>query len=268
MARPTAPSLWLPGFDPAAPALPRSAKQVCLSVSCDPAGPAEVIHVENLSDVEQEQFVATVRANIVPRMDGGFFSVDLGRARDVFESVPWVRKAVVRRVWPNELRVVLEEHRPAAYWHHEDRDDQLVNTFGEVFDANLGDVEYEHLPTLEAPANPESRDAALMLNMLHRLTPVLKPLGDIETLKLTERGSWSVVLDNDAVIELGRGGEEEVLARTARFVHTLPQLQRQYAAPLSYADLRYPEGYAVKIRGLTTLNVPNGKSKPTQSSTR
>lgn len=212
--------------------------------------------------------VATVRANIVPRMDGGFFSVDLGRARDVFEAVPWVRKAVVRRVWPNELRVVLEEHRPAAYWHHEDRDDQLVNTFGEVFDANLGDVEDEHLPTLEAPANPESRDAALMLNMLHRLTPVLKPLGDIETLKLTERGSWSVVLDNDAVVELGRGGEEEVLARTARFVHTLPQLQRQYAAPLSYADLRYPEGYAVKMRGLTTLNVPNGKSKPTQSSTR
>jgi hypothetical protein len=37
--------------------------QICLSVSCEPAKPVEVIHVENLSDVEQEQFVATVRAN-------------------------------------------------------------------------------------------------------------------------------------------------------------------------------------------------------------
>ena len=63
MARPTAPSLWLPGFDPAAPALPRPAKQVCLSVSCVPAKPVEAIHVENLIDVAQEQFVDTVRAN-------------------------------------------------------------------------------------------------------------------------------------------------------------------------------------------------------------
>lgn len=63
MARPTAPSLWLPGFDPAAPALPHPAEQVCLSVSCEPAERVEAIHVENLSDVEQEQFVATVRAN-------------------------------------------------------------------------------------------------------------------------------------------------------------------------------------------------------------
>ena len=59
MARPTAPSLWLPGFDPAAPTLPRPAEQVCLSVSCEPAEPVEVIDVENLIDVEQEQFVAT-----------------------------------------------------------------------------------------------------------------------------------------------------------------------------------------------------------------
>ncbi len=63
MARPTKPSFWLPGFDPAAPALPRPAEQVCLSVSCVPAEPVEAIHVENLIDVAQKQFVDTVRAN-------------------------------------------------------------------------------------------------------------------------------------------------------------------------------------------------------------
>jgi len=201
----------------------------------------------------QRNNVATVRANVVPRLQGGFFNTDLARSRDVFEAVPWVRKAVVRRVWPNELRVVLEEHRPAAYWHHEDREDQLVNTQGEVFDANLGDVEDEHLPTLEAPANPNPDEAREMLDMLRRLQPVLAQLGDIDTLKLTERGSWSVELDNDASIELGRGGVEEVITRADRFVRTLPELKRQYPAPLAHADLRYPEGYAVKLRGLGTL---------------
>lgn len=208
----------------------------------------------------QRNNVATVRANIVPRMHGGFFNANLNRSREVFESVPWVRKAVVRRVWPNELRVVLEEHRPVAYWHHEDREDQLVNTFGEVFDANLGDVEDEHLPTLEAPLNPTAGEAKVMLDMLQRLKPVLAPLGEIDTLKLTERGSWSVELDNDATIELGRGSLEDVLARTDRFVRTLPELKRQYPAPLAHADLRYPEGYAVKLRGLTTLQ--DGQKPP------
>lgn len=197
--------------------------------------------------------VATVRANVVPRMRGGFFNADLNHSREVFESVPWVRKAVVRRVWPNELRVVLEEHRPAAYWHHEDREDQLVNTYGEVFDANLGDVEDEHLPTLQAPINPSAGESQSMLAMLHRLQPILAPLGEIDTLKLTERGSWSVEMDNDAVIELGRGNLDEVLTRADRFVRTLPEFKRQYSAPLFHADLRYPEGYAVKLRGTTTL---------------
>ncbi|MGC4061011.1 MAG: cell division protein FtsQ/DivIB [Aquabacterium sp.] len=218
----------------------------------------------NLQRVElegdlQRNNVATVRANIVPRMRGGFFNADLNHSREVFEAVPWVRKATVRRVWPNELRVVLEEHQPAAYWHHEDRDDQLVNTYGEVFDANLGDVE-ERLPTLEAPANPTAGEAKAMLEMLRRLQPALAPLGEVDTLKLTERGSWSVELDNDAKIELGRGSLDEVLTRVDRFVRTLPELNRQYPAPLSHADLRYPEGYAVKLRGMTTLQ--DGAPKP------
>jgi cell division protein FtsQ len=215
----------------------------------------------NLSKVQLEgdlvrNNLATVRANIVPRMRGSFFSLDLNRSREVFESVPWVRKAIIRRVWPNEVRVVLEEHRPAAYWRHADRDDQLVNTFGEVFDANVGDVEDEHLPTLNAPSNPSAHDAKVMLDMLHKLQPIMAPLGEIDTLSLTERGSWSVELDDDATIELGRGTDDEVLARTERFVRTLPELKRQYPAPLSHADLRYPEGYAVKLRGLTTLQEP------------
>lgn len=208
----------------------------------------------------QRNNVATVRANIVPRMHGGFFNVNLNHSREVFEAVPWVRKAVIRRVWPNELRVVLEEHRPAAYWHHEDREDQLVNTYGEVFDANLGDVEDEHLPTLEAPPNPTADEAKTMLDMLHRLEPVLKPLGEIDTVKLTERGSWSVELDNDASIELGRGSLDEVVTRADRFVRTLPELKRQYPEPLAHADLRYPEGYAVKLRGLVTLQ--DGQKAP------
>jgi len=221
--------------------------------------PAFTIRKLTLEGDLQRNNLATVRANAVPRVNGGFFTVDLRKSKDVFETVPWVRHAVVRRVWPNELRVSLEEHQPAAYWHHEDRDDQLVNMQGEVFDANLGDVEDEPLPTLHAPAHATPDQAREMLAMLHRLKPVLKGMdGDIDILKLTDRGSWSVQLDNDALIELGRGDTEEVVARAERFVKTLPQLRNQYPSALAYADLRYPKGYAVRLKGMTTMQENSG----------
>lgn len=207
----------------------------------------------------QRNNLATVRANVLPRVAGSYFQVDLRQARDVFESVPWVRHALVQRVWPNQLHVTLEEHRPAAYWRHAERDDQLVNVQGEVFDANVGDVEDQLLPVLHAPSNATADQARQMLDMLARLKPVLAPLdAEIQTLRLSDHGSWSVALGSDATIELGRGEVDEVLERTQRFVRTLPQLQRQYGQPLAYADLRYPKGYAVKLRGLTTFQDVSG----------
>ena len=61
-----------------------------------------------------------------------------------------------------------------------------------------------------------------MLDMLKRLEPVVTMLqAEIDTLRLTDRGSWSLALDTGADIELGRGTPEEVVTRLQRFVRTL-----------------------------------------------
>ena len=60
--------------------------------------------------------VSTLRANTAARLSGNFFTMDLAEGRRAFESVPWVRQAVVNRIWPNRLAVRLEEHRVAALW--------------------------------------------------------------------------------------------------------------------------------------------------------
>ncbi|HEY8361176.1 MAG TPA: FtsQ-type POTRA domain-containing protein, partial [Ramlibacter sp.] len=52
--------------------------------------------------------VATLRANVAPQLAGNFFTLDLRRAREAFENVPWVRQATVRRQFPNRLRVQLQ----------------------------------------------------------------------------------------------------------------------------------------------------------------
>ena len=95
--------------------------------------------------------VATIRANAMPQLAGNFFTLDLAAGRRAFESVPWVRRAVIDRVWPNQLQVRLEEHRPVALWSTDGSAEKLVNSFGEVFEANIGDVEDDGLPTLQGP---------------------------------------------------------------------------------------------------------------------
>ena len=193
--------------------------------------------------------VATLRANAAARLSGNFFTMDLAEGRRAFESVPWVRQAVVNRVWPNRLMVRLQEHRAAALWVRDGAEDRLVNTYGEVFEANLGDVEDESLVTLTGPDGT----SAHMLTLLGRLRPVLAALpAQIELLRLSGRGSWRVELDTGAEVELGRGTDDEVIERTQRFVATVGQVTSRYDRPLEYADLRHNEAYAVRLRGIST----------------
>jgi cell division protein FtsQ len=201
--------------------------------------------------------VSTIRANAAPRLAGNFFSLDLALARQAFESVPWVRQAVVSRIFPNRLAVRLEEHRAAALWRTETGGDRLVNSFGEVFEANPGDVEDDHLPMLQGPAGSSAR----LLVLLERLQPVFRPLGmRIETFELSGRGSFRAELDSGAEVELGRGSDEEVVARTQRFVDTVPQVIAQHQRPLVHADLRHNEGYAVRLKGISTTLGPDNKA--------
>ncbi|MBT2322124.1 cell division protein FtsQ/DivIB [Variovorax paradoxus] len=193
----------------------------------------------------------TLRANVAPQLAGNFFTIDLARARAAFEAVPWVRKAVVRREFPNKLRATLTEHVPVAHWGDE-AESRLINGYGEVFDANVAEVD-DSLPRLDGP----TEQAGQVLGMYRVLQPLFQPYElSIEALTLSGRGSWRAVLDTGAAIELGRGKSEEVAARTQRFLVTVAPVARQYGrtvASVEGADLRHNEGYALRLRGVTTV---------------
>lgn len=202
--------------------------------------------------------LSTLRANVTPRLEGNFFSLDLQRTREAFESMPWVRQAVVTRWWPNRIVVRLLEQHPVALWDNEGRQDRLVNQQGEVFEANVGDVEDEPLPTLGGPEGT----SAQVLQMVHRLQPVFARMdAGIDSLKLSSRGSWRATLDTGAVIEIGRGSDEEVAERADRFVRTVAQVSGKFDRPVQYADLRHPDGYALRLKGVsTTIDAPSAGS--------
>lgn len=200
---------------------------------------------------------ATLRAHVAPRLSGNFFMLDLSRTRAAFEAVPWVRRAVVQREFPNRLRVSLQEHKALAFWGPES-DARLVNGFGEVFEVNQGDVESEDLPLLNGPQG----QAGVVLRGYQLLAPLFEEIDAVlEQLELTSQGSWRGRLDSGAVIDMGHGSLDEIKARTHRFIATLTQVSSRYGRDLESADLRYGNGYAVKLRGVTTINASDKNDK-------
>jgi cell division protein FtsQ len=128
----------------------------------------------------------------------------------------------------------------------------LVNKAGEVFEANLGELDREGLPRLQGPEGSAPR----VLQMYRALEPALKPLDvALDSLTLDARGSWDAGAGQRCAAELGGGTTEDILQRVQRFVRTLPQITSQYkrsAAALESADLRYEDGYALRLKGVTT----------------
>lgn len=213
-------------------------------------------------DVEHQNAV-TVRALVVPHLRGTFLTLDLAAARERFLALPWVREAVVERQFPNRLRVTLREHEPLAWWG-EPNAGRLVSVRGEVFEASPDDPGADQWSTLAGP----SGEAETLVAMHRRLQPLVERLGrDIGRLELSSRGSWRLTLDNGAPIELGRG-EADAIARLQQFVTTQAALRARYGArDILSADLRYPNGYALQLRGVTTQ--PDGvPPSPQRTSTR
>ena len=190
----------------------------------------------------------TLRANVAPKLEGNFLTVDLQAIRAAFEAVPWVRRAVVKREFPNHLKVVLYEHKAIALWGTEG-DARLVNTMGEVFEANPGDVETEELPLLNGPPGT----APVVLQAYQQLSGLFEEVDAVlEHLQLDGQGSWRAQLDSGAVIELGHGSIDQLQQRTHRFIATVSEVSLRFGRDLESADLRYPHGYALKLRGVTT----------------
>ena len=176
-----------------------------------------------------------IEAALVQRVAGNFFSVDVDGVRAALERLPWVRRAAVRRVWPDRLEATLEEHVALARWG----DNALVNTHGERF---VGGSK-EALPRFSGPRGTESEVA----RRYARFDPIVAPLGArVEEVILTPRLAWQLKLDNGVRLALGRDADAAEI-RLARFVQSAARGVARY----DYVDLRYPNGFA--------LRVPEGK---------
>lgn len=211
-----------------------------------PAFRLKTIVVEGeLDRVQRREIVDALQG----RMAGTFFTVDLEALRALFESVPWVRHAELRRRWPDALEVRIEEQVALARWGQR-KDTQLLNAQGELF---RGQTETP-LPVLAGPAGTERELARRYLAFRDLLAPLgLEP----RQVLLSSRLAWQLRLSNGLTIQLGRDSEKDrVEERLARFAAAFPQALAKSRQRLDYVDLRYPNGFAVRVGEVPGAEAP------------
>lgn len=197
----------------------------------------EVVVTTPLARVTAAQVEYAARSAVA----GNFFTVDIERVRGAFEKLPWVRRASARRVWPQGIAVEIEEHEAVAAWKPGETDSRLVNRHGEVFAAATRAA----LPEL---AGPEG-SAPEMLQRYRELAEILAPIGRRpQRVLLSSRLAWQLRLDNGLVMDLGRDEPRvPTLERVRRFVAVYREAVERVAAPVAAADLRYPNGFALRL---------------------
>ncbi len=214
----------------------------------------KVIRIEGAAMQLRHVNPLTVRGTALPRIRGNFFTANLETVRAAFETVPWVRRAMVRREWPNQLIVTLEEHVPLGTWG----EDSLISVKGDVFTVNLDEAEEDGgLANFAGPQGSEKEVVARFQEMHDWFAPIaLTP----ESVHLSDRYAWTVKLDNGLTVELGREQTRSTLKeRVARLVAVYPQLLARLQNRIENVDMRYPNGLALRVTGFAFA--PEAKPK-------
>jgi cell division protein FtsQ len=186
---------------------------------------------------------AAIRAAVAGRLRGNFFTMRLDEAQRVFETVPWVAAASVRRAWPDRLVVTLTEHRALGVWG----DGRILSDRGRLFVANVAEAElYGPLPEFDGPAE----FAAEAARRFYEFSALLAPLAlTIDAVRISERAAWSLETSAGEAagprFELGRDDPPGRLAeRVAAIVAHYPLVLARLPGPPARIDARYPNGFA------------------------
>lgn len=174
-----------------------------------------------------------IESSVRGAVQGNFFTLDLDAIRAAFAGLPWVRNVELRRRWPDRLEVTLEEHVPLARWASR----ALVNTHGEIFEAAYSGA----LPVFDGPESA-AKEMAIQYEYFRRGL-VLIGHEPVEVL-VSARRAWRLKLESGLTLDLGR---EQIEARLARFVAAYERTLGTLDQDVRHVDLRYANGFAVRI---------------------
>lgn len=196
----------------------------------------------------------SLRGRIELHTQRGFYGMDVDAIRESVETMPWVARAHVRRVWPARLTVSVEEHEPAARYN----DNALISKSMELFippQLSKDNPQYSEwrrnfagLPRLQGADGRHE----FVLDAYRNYERALLPYGaSIKALIEDERRSQTIELSNDVTVRIGYESHE---LRLQRFIDVFDRLVVPLAGQPAKFDMRYSNGFAMSKGGLIGSN--------------
>lgn len=166
--------------------------------------------------------------------NSSFFSLPVGQLQQDLAELPWSKQVAIERVWPDTLKIVVQEKNPIAIWN-----DQLMTDTGELFQIDEDSIDL-NLPKLNGPEN-QQKD---VLQIYQKLSKILSPYSlHAASLALRENQAWELILMNGIQLRLGKRDIEQ---RLQRFCKAYAATFADKADALVSVDLRYARGMAVQ----------------------
>lgn len=159
--------------------------------------------------------------------------------QEELRGLPWAKSIEVKRIWPDTLKIMIEEKNPVAFWKN-----SFLTSDGSMIDASIQEIQKQdrirHLPKLSGP----DKQYKEVLQNFEKLSKLLSAYGlRAESLNLRENQSWDLYLDDGVILRLGKKDfEKRVLGFCRAYSSELVDKSEKIAS----VDLRYPHGMAVQ----------------------
>ena len=163
-----------------------------------------------------------------------FFDIDLNYLKNKLEKIEWVRKINIRRSYPNEIIIDIEEHTPILIWNNK----MYINKYGEKFNASKIDKNIPILISDESRINEVFSYFELFNDKLSSRKLDFKITEIVEN----EIRSLTITLSSGINIQLG---SKDINNKIPLFFEIYKSLNTRDLNKIRYIDMRYSNGFSV-----------------------
>ena len=205
--------------------------------------------INGTADIQATGLTEVTRAQMLPvfgeDIGRNIFFVPLDERRKQLEQIPWIERATVMRLLPDQIRVAVVERKPVAFARGGDQIG-LVDANGVLLSMSPDAMAEHHysFPVVTGidPRDPAaSRQARMAVYM--RLMAAIDSTGQhyseqISEIDLTDPDDVRVLMPEQGADILAHFGQDQFLERYLRYKAYIAQWRAQYPQ-LAAVDLRY-----------------------------
>ena len=168
-----------------------------------------------------------------------FFNFKINILKKEIEKVSWVKSADIRRVYPGEIKIYIEEHIPIAIWNNE----SYMNNIGDIFFVN--DIK-KNLPIISSNQSGNK----IMFEYFSLLLKYISDENfDIKIKKIEENDirSLSAYLSSGIIVKFG---SKDIRGKIRTFIKVYKTLNTSDLEKIRYIDMRYSNGFSIGWKGV------------------